>query len=681
MFEKFSDKYLNESVNEAKSVKVGDFIKTEYGYYYKRVAGKVGGREAFVEIMNGKEGKRKTSLHDSTKFEIVDPPNDLHEAAIDVKKIDKLRKHAKKYGFKEIKDPKDWVKKNGYNEDRIETLALFVDPTDKTNKTYVSVYSDSGSYDPSELEVNFFVRGGGSGNDSIDDWTKEKYWKEYFSDTDESVNEAAYKKGQRIEYQLEYKGGVGKYADSISKSKNVETGVIKKRTKNKITGDFKYELTNGLELSPYEILGLAESKGTFVKFSDVYLNEARGAKVTQFTKPGNDGDIYFSKREGNAIAVRDGDKLQSIYVYDGEVKLGKIHKTDKRWDNMGAPSEKLLVDLKLKNVGGLNTRETQTEDGKLIYKFLSESVNEGRYGKELTKIFGYDFPFDYTEKGNKIVIDPEGYNDDGTLFNMKDDWKEKIIKTIQMKKKKWHASPNMGGGITIHTESVNEGKMPDKYVGNDEIVYLKTKEDSKGANYNLYYKGHDIDAGGRRFSSEKELKDFAANYILSNQLYNKLKYEKPKPLPESVNEEREFGMFNGDMGKPTKLDKEVLDIALKGLPSKITKNIKEVEGSGAYKSVAISPPTVSNKGQSRGEIEYTTIYIYLDKPMGRNKVEGITVGLRKRTSGPGTGYLYMSVKPDQHHSFGPDAEGAIEFIDDPSYFLQKLYNQKFKNWF
>ena len=75
------------------------------------------------------------------------------------------------------------------------------------------------------------------------------------------------------------------------------------------------------------------------------------------------------------------------------------------------------------------------------------------------------------------------------------------------------------------------------------------------------------------------------------------------------------------------------------------------------------------------------IYIYLDKPMGRNKIEGITVGLRKRTSGPGTGYLYMAVKPDAHHSFGPDAEGAIEFWDDPSSFLQKLYNEKFKNWF
>ena len=86
----------------------------------------------------------------------------------------------------------------------------------------------------------------------------------------------------------------------------------------------------------------------------------------------------------------------------------------------------------------------------------------------------------------------------------------------------------------IIKESVNEGKMPKKYIGNDEIVYLKTKEDSRGAHYNLYYKGHNIDVGGYRFGSEKELEDFASNYILSNQLYRKLRYEDSIPLPESI---------------------------------------------------------------------------------------------------------------------------------------------------
>ena len=233
----------------------------------------------------------------------------------------------------------------------------------------------------------------------------------------------------------------------------------------------------------------------------------------------------------------------------------------------------------------------------------------------MTKIFRKefeDFPFEYYQDGPKIVISAEGYNSDGTLFNMKDDWKEDIIRAVRKHKPKWHTSPNMGGGITIHvdasidpideakhsvihkaakkgnypvtviatrngkvvrqervdtptqvpavfnvvqfeergqggdvkvhiesrtgetlfTESVNEGKMPDRYVGLDDIVYVKVKEDSRGANYRLYWRGHDVEVGGRRFGSEKELKAFANDYILSNQVYNKLKYKKPQAIPE-----------------------------------------------------------------------------------------------------------------------------------------------------
>ena len=74
------------------------------------------------------------------------------------------------------------------------------------------------------------------------------------------LDEAAkpYKKGQRVDYQLDHKGGVGKFADAMSKSKNIESGVIKKRTKG-FAGTFKYELTNGLELYGSEIVGLTES--------------------------------------------------------------------------------------------------------------------------------------------------------------------------------------------------------------------------------------------------------------------------------------------------------------------------------------------------------------------------------------------------------------------------------------
>ena len=74
---------------------------------------------------------------------------------------------------------------------------------------------------------------------------------------DEATN--SYKKGQRVDYQLTHKGGVGKFADATSKSKNIESGVIKKRTKG-LGGTFKYELTNGLELYGSEIVGLTEAE-------------------------------------------------------------------------------------------------------------------------------------------------------------------------------------------------------------------------------------------------------------------------------------------------------------------------------------------------------------------------------------------------------------------------------------
>tara|TARA_B100000900_G_scaffold414104_1_gene439796 strand:- start:6436 stop:7194 length:759 start_codon:yes stop_codon:yes gene_type:complete len=116
------------------------------------------------------------------------------------------------------------------------------------------------------------------------------------------------------------------------------------------------------------------------------------AAKTQFTKPGKDGqpakdgDIYFSKREGNAIAVKRGDVLQSVYVYDGQPKLGKIHKTDKRWENMGPLSRGLLTDLTAKGVGGLYTRKVAAEDAKILLQFLSdmtESVNEDKVNERL----------------------------------------------------------------------------------------------------------------------------------------------------------------------------------------------------------------------------------------------------------------------------------------------------------
>ena len=107
------------------------------------------------------------------------------------------------------------------------------------------------------------------------------------------------------------------------------------------------------------------------------LNERVKHTSTDFSKPGNDGDIYFSKREGEAVGVRLGDKLQMIYVFQGEPKLGRIQKSDKRWENMGPASEELLIDLRGR------------EEGEILFKFVStleesNQLNEGYWS-------GYDY--------------------------------------------------------------------------------------------------------------------------------------------------------------------------------------------------------------------------------------------------------------------------------------------------
>ena len=92
--------------------------------------------------------------------------------------------------------------------------------------------------------------------------------------TDKYLNEAnnqVYKKGQKVLIRLVHKGGVGKYADAMSTSDNTEEARIKKRIKNKITGGYKYELFNGIEVYPSEIVGLAESLNE-AKTYRLYMN-------------------------------------------------------------------------------------------------------------------------------------------------------------------------------------------------------------------------------------------------------------------------------------------------------------------------------------------------------------------------------------------------------------------------
>ena len=151
-----------------------------------------------------------------------------------------------------------------------------------------------------------------------------------------------------------------------------------------------------------------------------------------------------------------------------------------------------------------------------------------------------------------------------------------------------------------------------------------------------------------------------------------------KTFESFLNENRVHGMFNDSQGKPSKLSQEILDICLKGLPKYVIDNIDSVEASGFSKVSLISPPTLSNKGQSMGYNDYTAIILIFKKPMGKSKTTELQVGLRKRTSGPGTGYIAVKPTASGHYVI-PEHSAAIEFYDAPAEHLGDLYTKSLEN--
>ena len=132
--------------------------------------------------------------------------------------------------------------------------------------------------------------------------------------------------------------------------------------------------------------------------------------------------------------------------------------------------------------------------------------------------------------------------------------------------------------------------------------------------------------------------------------------------------------------KMTKSDNDILSLALKGLPKNVTSNIELVNGNGIWTSSFVTPPTIKNK---TGVTDYNYITIEFSKPIG--KMTKLEVGLKKNTSGPGSGYIALrplqgSKIPYNDSELINSHRGsvAIEFYEDAEEMLGELYNNKIK---
>ena len=179
-------------------------------------------------------------------------------------------------------------------------------------------------------------------------------------------------------------------------------------------------------------------------------------------------------------------------------------------------------------------------------------VNEEKNrAKEIMRdLFGLDFEFDYTYKpeGDRIIIHPEGYNPDGTLFDMKDVHKEKIIGTFQDKMPKAHAQPNMGGGITVNLkESLNENNLL-RQTNLSSEEYQKAKK-LKGFNADDYTFSSDNNLYVKK-SSLKEV-DRYSGFIRNPEDPDSEKFEPTGAVAQfKENLKALFGKFKGDLKNP-----------------------------------------------------------------------------------------------------------------------------------
>ena len=223
-------------------------------------------------------------------------------------------------------------------------------------------------------------------------------------------------------------------------------------------------------------------------------------------------------------------------------------------------------------------------------------------------------------------------------------------------------------------ESLNEANKP-LYKRGQKVEYQLTHKGGVGKYADSISKSKDIETGVIKKRS-KTLSSFKYELTSGLELYQ----SEIIGLAESVDETIILPIneleFNDQNGNPSKISKELAKIVETGLPKKVVKQITELEPN--YKELMVSPNAASKKGVGTGETEYKAIGVMFDNAK-KGKLKFMTVGIRKRTSGPGTGYIAISASTDNHHSIelGPYNPGrnsvATEFYDNAPEVLGKLF--------
>jgi hypothetical protein len=354
--------------------------------------------------------------------------------------------------------------------------------------------------------------------------------------------------------------------------------VRKAKSKGQLNEDRKY---NQEELLKLDLIARRKFDCDYEKCTDEQKDEILKDKVKVGVKEMN--NLGYKGKEFVFILLNKNN--QSVLV-KGETDSYKAYL--KIVDKMGSGTDPMLYSIdgrKLEGFGGIEPRANQDFDSGSYDDVINEKL-KGIDGKACWK--GYKLA-GTKKKGGKTVDNcvpmeeakqdiydkfldnpssPKGrakslilkftkeYGDDASSmavdrFASKNNLKpeEKYILKYITKNDIKISSQSGGPDFSAVSEAeMKEDGFPDKFTSDEDIVYLKMKEDSRGAHYNLYYKGYDIEFGGIRFGTVKSLMDYSLQRIVSRQTADKLRFEDAKPLPTL--DEAEFKGKEVALNKP-----------------------------------------------------------------------------------------------------------------------------------
>ena len=202
--------------------------------------------------------------------------------------------------------------------------------------------------------------------------------------------------------------------------------------------------------------------------------------------------------------------------------------------------------------------------------------------------------------------------------------------------------------VKLFEQYITEGKdvFPNEIVGNDQILFKKEWEKMNGgklaAKYNQYYRGYDIDAGGRIFNSVDQLEKYIKATELSNNQYSKYKNMPEIPIKESNN------AIDSDIKKLETLIRKQFNVVEFKAPSKRPSSNEE------YLMVKVKDDKYGGPQSGLGKFikRWTGVESSFVDNYGNDKV--YWVSLEKIENGPGV-----------HESVVNESTNIKDFFKDP----------------